>query len=310
MLIVVALGGNALLRRGAALTSAAQLASIQRASAALAPLAEGNQLVITHGNGPQVGLLALQAAAYDETSGYPFDVLDAQTVGMIGYLLERELRNHLPARRDVTTVVTMTRVAADDPAFEEPTKFVGPVYAEEQALELALERGWVVKPDGESWRRVVASPLPVEIVELRPITGLIGSGSVVICAGGGGVPVVRDVSTGNLVGVEAVVDKDHTSSVLALDLGAERLIIVTDVAAIFEGWGTDTPRALATVHPDALEAMDFPDGSMGPKVAAACRFARRRDGVAVIGALDDLPALLTGDAGTVVTTAHPRTTYR
>lgn len=310
MLIVVALGGNALLRRGETMTTEHQVASIRTACDALAPLADGNDLVITHGNGPQVGLLALQAAAYDEVSGYPFDILDAQTVGMIGYLLERELRNRLPAGRDVTTVVTMTRVAADDPAFDAPTKFVGPGYDEEEAAELAAAHGWSVAQDGAGWRRVVASPLPVEIVERAAVARLLEAGGVVICAGGGGVPVTRDPTTEALVGVEAVVDKDHTSAVLALDLAADRLVIVTDVAAVYQDWGTDDARALAVAHPDALEALSFPDGSMGPKIAAACLFARSGRGDAVIGALSDLDALLAGDAGTVVTTSTEGITLR
>ncbi len=310
MRVVVALGGNALLRRGEALTSAHQLASVEVACSALAPLAEGHDLVITHGNGPQVGLLALQAAAYDAVSAYPFDILDAQTVGMIGYLLERELRNRLPAERDVTTLVTMVRVAPDDPAFDDPTKFVGPVYEEDAARELAEAHGWTVRQDGEAWRRVVPSPMPLGIVELGSVDRLLSAGSVVICAGGGGVPVTVDPASGQLVGVEAVVDKDRTSAVLAIDLDAEHLVIVTDVDAIHEGWGTAESRAIAAIHPDRLAAMTFPDGSMGPKVDAACLFARsgRRD--AVIGSLTDLDDLLAGTAGTVVTTRQDRTTYR
>ena len=310
MRLVVALGGNALLRRGEAMTSAHQLESVETACTALVPLAAGHELVITHGNGPQVGLLALQAAAYDEVSGYPFDILDAQTVGMIGYLLERELRNRLPPERDVTTLVTMVRVAPDDPAFEDPTKFVGPVYAKDEAAVLAKAQGWTVKQDGAAWRRVVPSPLPLGIVELGPVGRLLDSGSVVICAGGGGVPVILDPSSGRLVGVEAVVDKDRTSAVLAIALGADRLVIVTDVDAVYEGWGGEHPRALAIVHPDQLEAMTFPDGSMGPKVAAACLFARSGARDAVIGSLSNLGGLLAGDAGTVVTTSQDGTTYR
>lgn len=310
MRIVVALGGNALLRRGEPLTSTNQATSVVAACTALAPIAQDHELVVTHGNGPQVGLLALQAAAYDEVSGYPFDILDAQTVGMIGYLLERELRNQLPPERDVVTVVTMIRVDADDPAFSDPTKFVGPVYAEPQARALAEKHGWSVKQDGSGWRRVVASPLPRVIVELDSIARLLDAGSVVVCAGGGGVPTTLDLATGHLIGVEAVVDKDLTSAVLALDLGADRLVIVTDVAAVVEDWGQPGARPIAAIHPDALEAISFPAGSMGPKVAAACLFARTGKGDAVIGALDDLPALLTGDAGTLVSTHTEAVTHR
>lgn len=310
MRLVVALGGNALLRRGAPLTSANQLASIERAAAALAPAALTHGLVLTHGNGPQVGLLALQAAAYDDISGYPFDVLDAQTEGMIGYLLERELRSLLPAEKQVATLVTMTRVSATDPAFTAPTKYVGPVYAEQVAHRLAARDGWTVARDGADWRRVVPSPLPEAIVELEPVRTLLETGCVVICAGGGGVPTTVDHETGRITGVEAVVDKDSTSAVLALDLGADRLVIATDVDALYEGWGTDHARGIAAAHPDALDPATLPAGSMGPKVAAACHFARAGDGEAVIGSLDDLAAMLDGAAGTVVSTHHDGIRYR
>jgi carbamate kinase len=229
---------------------------------------------------------------------------------MLGYLLERELRNQLAPEREVATLVTMIRVEADDPAFAAPTKFVGPVYDASRAHVLANEHGWVVKQDGAGWRRVVASPLPRGVVELDAVSRLLDSGSVLICAGGGGVPVIRDPASGHLRGVEAVVDKDHTSAVLALDLGADRFVIVTDVSGVYDGWGTDHARAVATAHPDALEAMTFPHGSMGPKIAAACRFARTGKGDAVIGALDDLPALLVGAAGTVVSTSTEGLTLR
>jgi carbamate kinase len=310
MRIVVALGGNALLRRGAPLTSANQLASIELACTALAPAAAAHELVITHGNGPQVGLLALQAAAYDEISGYTFDILDAQTEGMIGYLIERELRNLLPPERQVATLVTMTRVRLDDPAFAEPTKFVGPVYGEARAKSLATERGWSVRADGAQWRRVVASPVPESVVETPLVRQLLDSGCVVICAGGGGVPTALDPATGLVRGVEAVVDKDRTSAVLALDISADRLIIATDVPAVQADWGTDHARAIATAHPDDLDQITFPEGSMGPKIAAAALFARSGKGDAVIGSLADLGDMLDGLAGTLVSTGSPGITYR
>jgi carbamate kinase len=310
MRIVVALGGNALLRRGAPLTAANQLASIRVACEALAPAAAQHELVITHGNGPQVGLLALQAAAYDEVSGYTFDVLDAQTEGMIGYLLERELRNLLPPDREVATLVTMTRVSAKDPAFQDPTKFVGPVYDQAQGDALATERGWTVRQDGSGWRRVVASPEPESVVQTPVVLHLLDTGCIVICAGGGGVPTAIDATTGQVRGVEAVVDKDRTSAVLALDLAADRLVIATDVAAVQVGWGTDHARAIATAHPDDLDEIGFPEGSMGPKVAAASLFARSGKGDAVIGSLADLGAMLAGTAGTVVSTSRAGLTYR
>jgi carbamate kinase len=305
MRIVVALGGNALLRRGAPLTAANQLASIELACAALAPAAADHELVVTHGNGPQVGLLALQAAAYDEVSGYPFDVLDAQTEGMIGYLLERELRNRLPPETEVATLVTMTRVSLKDPAFAAPTKFVGPVYDEARARSLAAERGWSVRPDGDRWRRVVASPVPESVVETALVRQLLDSGCVVICAGGGGVPTAVDPETGLVRGVEAVVDKDRTSAVLALDVAADRLVIATDVSAVQADWGTVDARAIATAHPDYLDSMDFAEGSMGPKIAAASSFARSGEGDAVIGSLAELGAMLDGLAGTVISTSRP-----
>lgn len=310
MRIVVALGGNALLRRGAPLTAANQLASVEVACAALAPAAAEHELVVTHGNGPQVGLLALQAASYDEVSGYPFDVLDAQTEGMIGYLLERELRNRLPPGKEVATLVTMTRVSADDPAFSRPTKFVGPVYERERAESLAAANGWTIRQDGEGWRRVVASPEPESVVETPLVLRLLESGCVVICAGGGGVPTTADPETGRIVGMEAVVDKDRTSAVLALDLAADLLVIATDVEAVQVDWGTDHARSIATAHPDALDPATFPSGSMGPKVAAAAHFARSGKGDSVIGSLSDLGAMLAGTAGTVVSTARPGLTYR
>jgi carbamate kinase len=310
MRIVVALGGNALLRRGAPLTSANQLASIELACAALAPAAADHELVITHGNGPQVGLLALQAAAYDEVSGYTFDVLDAQTEGMIGYLLEREMRNLLPPDKEVATLVTMTRVSLDDPAFADPTKFVGPVYDADQARALAAERGWSVRQDGDAWRRVVASPEPESIVETALVRQLLDTGRVVVCAGGGGVPTAVDAATGLVRGVEAVVDKDRTSAVLALDIAADRLVIATDVSAVQTDWGTDHARAIASAHPDDLDAIGFPEGSMGPKVGAATLFARSGKGDAVIGSLAELGGMLAGHAGTLVTTSRPGITYR
>lgn len=306
---MVALGGNALLQRGAPLTAANQLASIEVACAALAPVAADHELVVTHGNGPQVGLLALQEAAYDEASRSTFDVLDAQTEGMIGYLLERELRNRLPRDREVATLVTMTRVSLADQAFDHPTKFVGPGYPYDEAQRLVTERGWVVRQDGEAWRRVVASPRPESVVETAIVARLLASGYVVVCAGGGGVPTALDPGTGRVRGVEAVVDKDRTSAVLALDLDADRLVIATDVPAVVDGFGTGAARSIAAAHPDALDQLSFPAGSMGPKVEAACLFARSGQGDAVIGSLADLPAILAGRAGTVVSTSRPGVTH-
>jgi carbamate kinase len=298
MRIVVALGGNALQRRGEPMTVDGQRHNVAVACKSLAPVAEEHELVVSHGNGPQVGLLALQAASYDAVSAYPFDVLGAQTEGMIGYLIEQELGNLLPADKPLATILTMTLVDVDDPAFADPTKFVGPVYSAEVAQELAARRGWAVRQDGDSWRRVVPSPLPRRIVEIRPVEWLLGQGCVVICAGGGGIPTMFPAGTRTLVGVEAVIDKDRASAVLAQDLHADLLVIATDVDAVYLDWGTPSQRAVVRAHPDALDPGLFPAGSMGPKVEAAAQFARASGRTAVIGSLDQLSSILAGDGGT------------
>jgi carbamate kinase len=305
MRIVVALGGNALQRRGEPMTVEGQRENVAAACVALAPVAQEHELVITHGNGPQVGLLALQAASYDEVSNYPFDVLGAQTEGMIGYFIEQELGNLLPFEKPLATVVTMTEVDPADPAFENPTKFVGPVYSETDAQRLATERGWVVRQDGAAWRRVVPSPVPLRVFESRPIEWLLAQGCVVVCAGGGGIPTMYKPGTKTLVGVEAVIDKDWASAVVAEGLTADLLVIATDVDAVYLDWGTPEQAAVASAHPDALSEFGFPAGSMGPKVAAASRFASATRKPAVIGSLNDLTAMLAGTAGTRVdVTAH------
>ena len=310
MRVVVALGGNALMERGAPMTVQNQRANVATACAALAPIAMEHQLVISHGNGPQVGLLALQAAAYDDTSAYPFDVLGAQTEGMIGYMIEQELGNRLPFDKSIATILTMTEVDPADPAFADPTKFVGPVYGDDEAHRMAALRGWVVKPDGDHWRRVVPSPLPKRIFELRSIEALVAAGAVVICAGGGGIPTMYQPGTRTLTGVEAVIDKDRASAVLARDLHADSLVIATDTDAVYTGWGTPDQQAITIAHPDALAEFDFAAGSMGPKVEAAIDFARSTGHDAFIGPLDDLPALLAGTAGTRVCVSAVGVTYR
>jgi carbamate kinase len=298
MRIVVALGGNALQRRGEPMTVEGQRHNVAMACKPLAPVAEEHELVISHGNGPQVGLLALQAAAYDAASVYPFDVLGAQTDGMIGYLIEQELGNLLPPEKPLATVLTMIVVDPDDPAFEFPTKFVGPVYTADAARELAARRGWVFRQDGDAWRRVVPSPLPRRIVEIRPVEWLLARDCVVIAAGGGGIPTMFPHGTRTLVGVEAVIDKDRASAVLAQELHADLLVIATDVDAVYLDWGTPEQRAVVTAHPDALDPGLFPPGSMGPKVEAAADFARASGRSAVIGSLDQLSSMLAGDGGT------------
>jgi carbamate kinase len=291
------------------MTVQTQRANVATACTALAPVALEHELVISHGNGPQVGLLALQASSYDAASTYPFDVLGAQTEGMIGYLIEQELGNLLPFEKPLATVLSMTEVDPADPAFDDPTKFVGPVYEEHVAKQLAQERGWTVRQDGTSWRRVVPSPIPRRIFELRPIQWLLEQGTVVICTGGGGIPTMYRPGTRTLVGVEAVIDKDRASGVLALDLQADLLVIATDVSGVFVDWGLPTQRRVTRAHPDALVALGFPAGSMGPKVEAAADFARRSGHAAVIGALPDLAAMLAGDAGTRVSNEVDGVTY-
>jgi carbamate kinase len=283
------------------MTVASQRAAIAAAAGPLARLAIGHELVVSHGNGPQVGLLALQAASYDHVSEYPFDVLDAQTGGMIGYLLEQELSNQLGDRKPVAVLITRTVVDANDPAFANPTKFIGPTYAPEQADLVARQRGWTLKADGEVMRRVVPSPAPQRILELAPIRWILERGGVVVCSGGGGIPTTRN-SSGRYTGVEAVVDKDLASAVLARDVKADTLIIATDVDGVYLYWGTPNSRRIRRAHPDELEPRDFAAGSMGPKVAAAVQFATETGGRAIIGSLDDLDALVSGATGTSVST--------
>lgn len=314
MRVVVALGGNALQKRGEPMTVENQRANVRTACEALAPVAMEHELVISHGNGPQVGLLALQASSYDEESSYPFDVLGAQTEGMIGYFIEQELGNLLPFEKPIATLLTMTEVSADDPAMSDPSKFVGPVYSEADAKRLAAERGWVVKPDGDAWRRVVPSPVPQRIFEVKPILWMLEKGAVVVCTGGGGIPTMYlpgekhvrgpfDFNPRTLVGVEAVIDKDRSSAVLAQDVAADMLVIATDADAVYLDWGTPQQRAVRSASPDAIEAYDFPAGSMGPKVEAAAEFARRNPGrTAVIGALGDISAIMRGEKGTAINT--------
>lgn len=304
MRIVAALGGNALLRRGEAADAALQMRHVVEVAPALAAVASRHDLVVTHGNGPQVGLLALETAADPQLSEpYPLDTLVAETQGMIGYWLARELGNALPGR-EVVAVVTQTVVDRDDPAFQAPTKFVGPMYDEGEARRMAAVRGWQVRRDGRAWRRVVPSPEPRDVVELPVVRRLLKFGTVVVAAGGGGVPVARDPG-GALRGTDAVVDKDLTAALVAGALGADLLLLLTDVPAVFTGFGTPEERALSRVTPEQLRAYRFPSGSMGPKVEAACRFVTATGGRAAIGALADVAAIVEGRAGTVVLPRRP-----
>ncbi|WP_130866116.1 carbamate kinase [Acidipropionibacterium timonense] len=300
MRIVVALGGNALLERGERPDASTQVARAREAVRCLAPLAEEHELVITHGNGPQVGLLAQESSADPTLSApYGFDTLGAATQGMIGYWLVQALQNELPGRQ-VLGLLNQTLVLAHDPAFENPTKYVGPVYTKEEAEAVAADKGWTMRQDGNHWRRVVGSPKPQRVVETRIIRRLLSDGVIVVCAGGGGVPVIRD-SRGKLTGVEAVLDKDRTAARLAIELDADALLVLTDVPAIMADYGTDHARAINRATPDDLWRMDFPDGSMGPKVEACCTFVELTGDMAAIGRLQDAPALLQGTTGTIIT---------
>jgi carbamate kinase len=297
-LVVAALGGNALLRRGEPLDADTQRTNAKTAADALVEIASHRRLVVTHGNGPQVGLLALQNDAYHAVRAYPLDVLGAETEGMIGYVLEQELGNRLPLDR-FATLLTQVIVDLDDPAFARPTKPIGPMYDEATARRLAAERGWAVARDGDGWRRVVASPEPCSIVEIEAIRILVDHGVVVTCLGGGGIPVVRDAS-GARRGVEAVIDKDLAAALLAHALGAHALLLLTDVDGVYDAWGTSTARRITRMTPSAARAMDLASGSMRPKVEAACRFVEGGGAFAAIGALEDATELAHGRGGTVV----------
>lgn len=297
MRVVVALGGNALLQRGQPLTAENQRRNVAIAAEALAPLAHDYQLVVSHGNGPQVGLLSLQSAAYEEVEEYPLDILGAQTEGMIGYIIEQELGNLLPMEEPLATILTMVEVDPEDPAFDNPTKPIGPVYSEQEAKTLAKQRGWSIARDGKHWRRVVASPEPQRIFEMRPIHWLLENGATVICAGGGGIPTVYKPD-GTLEGVEVVIDKDRASALLAFELDAGLLILATDTDGVYLDWGGEDARRIERTTPEQMEQHEFEEGSMGPKVEAACDFVRRSGGRAVIGALSDMQGMVAGTAGT------------
>ncbi len=297
MLVVIALGGNALLQRGQPMTERQQRTNVKRAARALAEVAREHTIVITHGNGPQVGLLALQGAAYPEVEPYPLDALGAQTEGMIGYLIEQELGNVLPYEQPIATVLTMIEVDANDPAFKRPSKPIGPVYTREQAERLSKERGWALAPDNDKYRRVVPSPLPKHIFEIKVIEMLVKNGVIVICAGGGGIPTVYREGR-ILEGVEAVIDKDRAGALLAEELKADAYLMLTDVNAVYTDWGKPDAKAIRRASPAAIEALPFAAGSMGPKVEAACDFVRQTGGIAAIGSLEDALPMLRGTAGT------------
>jgi carbamate kinase len=308
MLIVIALGGNALLQRGEPLEASLQKANVKITGRAIAELAKEHQVVICHGNGPQVGLLALQNDAYKAVKPYPLDVLDAESQGMIGYLIQQEVGNNLP-EKPVVTLLTQIEVDKKDAAFGDPSKPIGPVYnTKEEAEKVGKERGWDMAPDGKYFRRVVPSPQPQEIVELPLARQLLDQGTTVIFGGGGGIPVVRQ-NDGTLEGVEAVIDKDNTASLIAEKLGADMLIILSDVDAVYTDWGTADQKSIMTASPDILRKMDFARGSMGPKIHASCRFVENTNKTAAIGKLSDVLSIVDGDAGTSIQAAADGITY-
>jgi carbamate kinase len=310
MRVVVALGGNALLKRGEPMTAEIQRRNVKVAAEAMAPIAAEHQLVISHGNGPQVGLLALQGASYKPDEAYPLDVLGAETEGMIGYMIEQELGNLLPFEVPFATLLTMVEVDGNDPGFQNPTKFVGPVYDKADADRIKAEKGWIFKQDGDKWRRVVPSPAPKRIFEIRPIKWLLDHKTVVICAGGGGIPTMYEKGADRkLIGVEAVIDKDLCSELLARELEADLFIMATDAQAVFIGFGTPDAKAIHKTSPDAIERFKFPAGSMGPKVEAACRYARTTGHTAAIGALADIPAIVRGEKGTLINKSFGQMTW-
>ncbi len=310
--VVVALGGNAILQPGQVGTFEEQLVNVDQSCRRIARLvADGWRVVLTHGNGPQVGNILIQNdLAARMVAPMPMDVCGAETQGQIGYMLQQSLHNHmikLRLRVPVATFLTEVVVDERDPAFAAPSKPVGPFYPEARARELAIEQGLVVREDaGRGWRRVVPSPRPTEIVQRQAIADALAAGVLVVCNGGGGIPVVRH-RDGSLHGVEAVIDKDLAAARLALDLEADVLLILTDVAAVFVGYKTPGQRALARVTVAEMErfqaAGEFKAGSMGPKVEAALQFARA-GGLAVIASLLDVGAAVRGEAGTSIAAAR------
>jgi carbamate kinase len=300
MRVVIALGGNAILKRGQPLSAENQRQNVKRAAIAIGKVVDaGYEVIITHGNGPQVGLMALQDMAYDEALASPIDVLGAETEGMIGYLIEQELGNVIPVKNEVAALLTQVEVDAADPAFQNPTKPIGPMYGRKEATAVTARRGWVMVPDGSHFRRAVASPLPKRILEIGVIRLLIKHGVTVICAGGGGIPVLRR-EDGSYVGVEAVIDKDYASGFLARQISADALLMLTDVDGVYNGWGTVQQRRLEQARANDLDPESFAAGSMGPKVRAAVDFVSAGGTMAGIGRLEDALKILKRRAGTVI----------
>lgn len=308
MKIVIALGGNALLKRGEPMTAENQRENVKTACAQIARVYDGNQLIITHGNGPQVGLLALQNNAYKEVPMYPLDVLGAETAGMIGYMIQQELSNTVPGSASIATVLTQIQVDPKAPAFQKPSKPVGPVYSKEEADKIAAEKGWTMAPDNDKYRRVVASPKPVNIFGLEPLKTLIDNKYIVVCGGGGGIPTWVD-DEGKQHGAEAVIDKDLATALLATLIDADLFVIATDVDGAYLDWGKPEQKRIALAAPDAALAFGFASGSMGPKIEAAANFAKATGKDAVIGALADIEQIVAGKAGTRISGKAEGVTY-
>ncbi len=297
MRLVITVGGNALLKRGELLSAANQRANVRTACAAIARVMAEHEVVLSHGNGPQVGLLALQNDAYKAVPAYPFDILGAQSQAMIGVMMVEELKNLLP-EKEFVNLVTRTVVSAKDPAFNHPSKFIGPVLSQIEALLLLKEMGWVIKPDGEHFRRVIASPEPIKILELPAIKTLLDNGFNVIAAGGGGVPVICE--NGAYRGIEAVIDKDFAASLLAIELKAERLIIALDAFCVYEVWCMPNQKRIDRIGAEELLKGTWAPGSMGPKVKAACQYVLKTQKTATIGALHEIEDMVAGQKGTVI----------
>ncbi len=299
MRIVIALGGNALLQKGQAMTTENQRLNVKIAAEAIAPLAKDNELIISHGNGPQVGLLALQASSYNAEEVYPLDILGAQTEGMIGYMIEQELGNILPFEQPFASILTMVEVDKNDPAFKHPTKPIGPEFDEESAVRMMMEKKWMMKKEGEKWRRIVPSPIPQRIFQLRPIKWLLEKGAIVICTGGGGIPTVYGENR-KLVGAEVVIDKDYASALLAKELNADMFIMATDTDAVYRNWGTPEAKALKNVTYEEIKNEKFSEGSIGPKVISACWFAEKTGKKSAIGHFRDVVEIVKGKKGTII----------
>ncbi|MCX8639863.1 carbamate kinase [Gilliamella sp. B3172] len=297
-LIVIALGGNAISKRNESLTIENQYRNIHATTKLIAKLAGKYRLVIVHGNGPQVGLLALQNAAYQAVPAYPLDILVAQTQGMLGYMIGQSLQQQETVKQ-VVTLLTQVEVASDDPAFSNPTKFIGPVYDPKDQQHLQSQYGWTFKADGKAIRRVVPSPKPQKILEIDTIKKLLADDNIVICNGGGGIPVIKQ-KTG-YTGVEAVIDKDHSAAQLAIQLKADHLMILTDADAVYENWGTQAQTALRHVNTERLKPLAIDDGAIGPKVKSVIEFVNNTGNKAYIGNLTDIESLLAGIKGTIVT---------